>query len=155
AGNFGARFSQKGYGSLLAKAEDQADIAMAGVMRSDLSPEMFRKLGGRAATALQEKLPEPAHPGVKEGLQNVLHEHSLQLLRDADAKGAKLDVRGADIKSIDKSKLRAELLGYANAARLTESATALGTISGLPPDTVRRLIAQRETDALLIVCRAS
>src|SRR3974390_2472576 len=28
AGNFGARFSPKGYPSLLAKAEDQADIAM-------------------------------------------------------------------------------------------------------------------------------
>ena len=155
AGNFGARFSQKGYGSLLAKAEDQADIAMAVVMRSDLSPELFRKLVGRAATTVQQKLLTLANPVVKERLQNVLQEISLQLLRDADAKGAKLDVRAAEIKSVDKSKLRAELLGYASASRLTESATALGTISGLPPDTVRRLIAQRETEALLIVCRAS
>jgi uncharacterized protein (DUF2336 family) len=155
AGNFGARFSPKGYGSLLAKAEDQADIAMAVVMRSDLSPEMFRKLVGRAAITVQQKLLTLANPAVKERLQNVLQDISLQLLRDAEAKGTKLDVHATEIKSVDKSKLRSELLAYANSSRLTEAATALGTISGLPPDTLRRLIAQRETEALLIVCRAS
>jgi len=155
AGNFGAKFSSTGYSALLAKAEDQADIAMAVVMRSDLSPDLFRKLVGRAATTVQQRLLTLANPAVKERLQNVLQDISLQLLRDADAKGAKLDVSSKEIKSLDKSKLRSELLAYANGSRLTEAATALGTISGLPADTVRRLIAQRETEALLIVCRAS
>ncbi len=155
AGNFGARFSTNGYSSLLAKAEEHADIAMAVVIRSDLSPEMFRKLVGRAATTVQQRLLTLANPAVKERLQNVLQDISLQLLRDADAKSAKLDVRATEIKSLDKSKLKAELLAYANGSRLAEAATALGTISGLPTDTIRRLIAQRETEALLIVCKAS
>lgn len=155
AGNFGAKFSSNGYNTLIAKAEDHAEIAMAVVMRSDLSPDMFRKLVGRAATTVQQRLLTIANPAVKERLQNVLQDISLQLLRDADAKNAKLDVSAKEIQSLDKSKLRAELLTYANAGRLTESATALATISGLPSDTVRRLIAQRETEALLIVCKAS
>lgn len=154
AGNFGARFSPHGYDALLAKAEQHADIAMAVVIRSDLSPDMFRKLVGRAATAVQHRLLTVANPAVKERLQNVLQDISLQLLRDA-GQTSKLDVSAKEITSLDKSKLRSELLAYANAGRLAESATALGTISGLPTDTVRRLIAQRETEALLIVCKAS
>ncbi len=155
AGNFGARFSPNGYNSLLAKAEDHADIAMAVVIRSDLSPEMFRKLVGRAATTVQQRLLTIANPAVKERLQNVLQDISLQLVRDADVKTSRFDMhRPPEIKSLDKSKLRSELLGYANAGRLAESATALATISGVPADTIRRLIAQRETEALLIVCKA-
>ncbi len=153
AGNFGARFSPNGYSSLLAKAEEHVDIAMAVVIRSDLSSEMFRKLVGRATTTVQQRLLTIANPAVKERLQNVLQDISLQLLRDV--KSTKLDVRATEINSVDKSKLRSELLGYANASRLAEAATALGTISGLPTETIRRLIAQRETEALLIVCKAS
>ena len=155
AGNFGARFSPNGYKALLGKAEDQADIAMAVVMRSDLSPEMFRKLVGRAATAVQQRLLTIANPAVKERLQNVLQDISLQRRRDAGGGNAKLDVhRPTEIQSLDRSKLKSELLTYANTGRLAEAATALGLISGVPTETIRRLITQRETEALLIVCKA-
>jgi len=154
AGNFGARFSSKGYDTLVGRAEEHAEIAMAVVMRSDLSPEMFRKLVGRAASTVQQRLLTAANPDVKVRLQNVLQDISLQLLRDAE-KNVKLEARNPkDIAAVDKSKLKSELLAYAGAGRLAEAATALAVISGLPTETIRRVITQRETDALLIVCKA-
>jgi uncharacterized protein (DUF2336 family) len=156
AGNFGARFSSNGYGTLLTKAEQNPDVAMAVIMRSDLSPEMFRKLVARAATKVQERLQAIANPSVKDRLRGVLQDIQLQLVRDADSKKISVDARrNPQADSLDKEKLRSELHDYANAARLVESATALGTLSGVSAETVKRLITQNEVDALLIVCKAS
>jgi uncharacterized protein (DUF2336 family) len=156
AGNFGARFSPNGYGTLLTKAEQNADVAMAVVIRSDLSPEMFRKLVSRAATTVQQRLQTIANPTVKDRLRGVLQDISLQILRDADGKKISVDARrNSQADNLDKEKLRAELHEYASAFRLVESATALGTLSGVSSETIKRLISTNEVDALLIVCKAS
>src|SRR5262249_11996475 len=156
AGNFGARFSKDGYGTLASKAEQNADVAMAVVMRSDLSPEMFRKLVSRAATTVQQRLQTIANPAVKQRLQGVLQDIQLQLVRDADDKKISVDARRNPQKdSQDNDKLKTELYDYATAGRLPEAATALGLLSSVSPETIKRLITQNEADALLIVCKAS
>ena len=155
AGNFGARFSTDGYGKLLDKANDDSDVAMAVVMRSDLTPEMFRKLVARAATTVQQRLLTIANPSVREHLRGVLQEISLQILRDANGKKINVEGRPAASGALDKNKLKEELHEYASSARLPESAMALGMLSGVSADTIKRLIAQREIDAILIVCKAA
>jgi uncharacterized protein (DUF2336 family) len=156
AGNFGARFSSQGYDTLLDKAEHDADVAMAVVMRKDLSPEMFRKLVARAATTVQQRLLTIANPSVRERLTGVLQEISLQILRDAGGKKANIDAQHTpQTDTLDREKLRSELHDYARAGQLPESATALGTLSGVSAETIKRLVAQREIDALMIVCKAS
>ena len=56
---------------------------------------------------------------------------------------------------LDDDKLKTELHDYASAGRLPEAATALGTLSSVSPETIKRLITQHEVEALLIVCKAS
>jgi uncharacterized protein (DUF2336 family) len=157
AGNFGARFSTDGYDKLLGKAEHDSDVAMAVVMRTDLPPEMFRKLVARAATTVQQRLLTIANPSVRERLRGVLQEISLQILRDAGG-GQKisLDTRQvAQADKLDREKLKSELHDYAAASQLPQAALALGMLSGVSAETIKRLIAQREIEALLIVCKAS
>jgi uncharacterized protein (DUF2336 family) len=156
AGNFGARFSPTGYGTLLTKAEKNSDVAMAVVMRTDLSPEMFRKLVSRAATTVQQRLQTIANPSVKDRLRGVLQDISLQILRDVDEKKISVDARrNAQSGKLDQEKLKSELHDYASEGRLIEASTALGTLSSVSAETIKRLITQHEVDALLIVCKAS
>jgi uncharacterized protein (DUF2336 family) len=154
AGNIGARFSSNGYGVLLGKAEKDAEVAAAVLTRSDLSPDMFRKLVARASETVQKRLMTIAQPAVRDRLRSVLQDVSLQILRDAAS--TKTETRGSpQLESVDKSKLRGELSDHAAAGRMPETVIALAALSGLSGDIIRRLISQRETDALLIVCKAS
>jgi uncharacterized protein (DUF2336 family) len=156
AGNFGARFSTGGYGKLLGKAEGDSDVAMAVVMRTDLPPEMFRKLVARAATTVQQRLMTIANPGVREQVRGVLQDISLQILRQAGG-GQKINLETrqvAQADKLDKDKLKSELHDYAASAQLPMAATALATLSGVSAETIKRLITQREVEALMIVCKA-
>jgi uncharacterized protein (DUF2336 family) len=156
ARNFGARFSSRGYKTLLSKAESDANIASALITRPDLSPEMFRKLVAQATATVQQRLLTVADPSMKEQLQGVIQAISVQITSNADRRISIGDGPApSQLKVLDKGKLRAELIDYATAGRLAESTTALATISGLPADTIRRLLTQQEHDATLIVCKAS
>jgi uncharacterized protein (DUF2336 family) len=156
ARNFGARFSSRGYKTLLGKAESDAKIASALITRPDLSPEMFRKLIAQATATVQQRLLLIADPAMKEQLQGVIQAISVQLTTNADRQ---IELGGAPPASQrhvqDMAKLRAELADYATAGRPAETVTALATISGLPADTIRRLLTQQEHDALLIICKAN
>ena len=81
---------------------------------------------------------------------------SVQLIANADRQ---IELGGAPPASQrhvhDMGKLRTELVDYAIAGRLAETVTALATVSGLPADTIRRLLTQQEHDALLIICKAN
>jgi uncharacterized protein (DUF2336 family) len=155
AGNFGARLSTDGMGALLSKAESNGDVAAAVVRRADLSPEMFRKLLARASAAVQQRLLATRDSAMRARLQTVLQDISINLLRDTGQLNGKHEIRAAPQRDLDRTKLRSELHEYAAAGRLPETLTALGMLSGLAADTLRRLMSQGETDALLIVCKAS
>jgi uncharacterized protein (DUF2336 family) len=54
AGNAAARFSTRGYSTLLDQAKSNANIASALVGRSDLSPAMFRKPAAQASADVKK-----------------------------------------------------------------------------------------------------
>ena len=155
AGNAGARFSTRGYNSLLGKAENDASIASAVVGRSDLSPEMFRKLVAQASATVQQRLLASTDPRTREKVQGVVQSITFEISRSGDRS---VTMRGSQassqLKSIDKGKLRSELADYAVAGRPAEAATALAALSELSIDTVRQLLARQDYELLLIVCKA-
>lgn len=155
AGNVGARFSTNGMSILLGKAETSAEVAAAVITRADLSPDMFRKLVARATAAVQQRLLATTQPAMRARLQSVLQDVSLKMLRDTSDARATTEIRRSPQVDLDRTRLRAELAEHAAAARLAETLTALAVLSGLSSDTLRRLMNQREADALLIVCKAS
>ncbi len=156
ASNFGARFSTGGYDKLVGKAEKDSEVAMAVAIRTDLPPEMFRKLVARAATQVQERLMTIANPSVREQVRGVLQDISLQILRDAGG-GQKISLESHQVAhagKLDKEKLKFELHEYAATGQLAQSATALGMLSGVSAESIKRLISQHEIEALLIVCKS-
>ena len=155
AGNAGACFSTRGYNSLLSKAENDADVASAVIGRSDLSPEMFRKLVAQASAAVQQKLLANADPQMKEKVQGVVQLITLDISRKGDrAVTIQGTQAGAQLKAIDKSKLKEELIDYATAGRFGETATALAALSELSIDTIRQLFGRQDYELLLVVSKA-
>ncbi len=155
AGNAGARFSTRGYDSLTGKAAGDANIASALVRRSDLSPDMLRKLVAQASATVQQRLLANADPAMREKVRGVIQSITVEVSRNADRA---VSMQGAQAKSqlktIDKGKLREELASYASAGRSSEAATALAALSGLSIDTVRQLFARQDYELLLIVTKA-
>jgi uncharacterized protein (DUF2336 family) len=154
AGNTGARFSVRGYNSLLGTAENDANIASAVIGRSDLTPEMFRKLVAQASATVQRKLLANADPGMREKVQGVVQLITVDISRKSDRAVSMRGQAGSQLKTIDKGKLREELVDYATAGRAGETATALAALSELSIDAVRRLLNRRDYELLLIVCKA-
>jgi len=155
AGNTGARFSTRGYNSLLGKAQSDANVASAVVGRSDLSPEMFRKLVAQASATVQQRLLASTDPRTREQVRGVIESIALAISRNGDRSVAMRGSHaGSQLKAIDKGKLRAELAGYAAGGRSGEAATALAALSELSIDTIRQLLTRQDYELLLIVCKA-
>jgi uncharacterized protein (DUF2336 family) len=155
AGNAGARFSARGYRSLAAKAESDADIASALIGRADLSPETFRRLVAQASAAVQERLLATTDPRLREQVQGVVQSITIQISRNTDRAAPMRGTHAnSQLRSIDKGKLRSELAAYATAGRVAESATALAVLSELSIDTARQLLTHQDFELLLIVCKA-
>jgi uncharacterized protein (DUF2336 family) len=155
AGNAGARFSTRGYKSLLGKAENDANVASALVKRSDLSPEMFRKLVAQASVTVQQKLLTNADPRLKEKVQGVVQSITVGISRNGDrALAMRGSQAGSQLESIDKTKLKEELVHYATSGRIGETATAFAALSDLSVDTVRQLLGRQDYELLLIVAKA-
>lgn len=155
AGNTGAQFSTRGYKSLLGKAENDANIASAVLGRSDLSPDMFRRLVAQASATVQQKLLANADPRLKERVQGVIQVITADISRNSDRSvSMRGSTAGSQLKTLDKGKLLAELADYAAAGRPTEAATALAVLSELSIDTVRQLLTRQDYELLLIVCKA-
>jgi uncharacterized protein (DUF2336 family) len=156
ARNFGARFSSRGYTTLVGKAGQDGEIASALIARPDLSPDMFRQLIAQATATVQQRLLASADAPTRDRLNAVLTNISAQMTQDVDRQASARAARpGPQINALNKGKLRAELLDYATARRFAESVTALATLSALPAETIKRLLNQQEYDAILLVCKAS
>jgi uncharacterized protein (DUF2336 family) len=110
-GNAGARLSTRGYKTLLGQAESNANLAAALIERSDLSPEMFRKLVAQASATVQQRLLANADAQLKEKVLGVVRSITVEVSRNADRPVAMRGTQAASqLKAIDKGKPRAELV---------------------------------------------
>ena len=69
ASNPGARLSTRGYRKLLIKAETNEALAAAIGSRSDLSPEMFKRLVAQATSSVKKRLMATTSPTLKGALR--------------------------------------------------------------------------------------
>src|ERR1700687_455854 len=72
ADNRGARISQKGFVSLVQRAEYDGDLAEKVCLRPDIPETMFRELLAKATAVVCERLLASATPGVKAEIHRVL-----------------------------------------------------------------------------------
>jgi uncharacterized protein (DUF2336 family) len=155
AENHGARFSARGYHSIVGKAQRDADIAAALLHRPDLTPELFRKLVAQATATVQQKLMARVEPAMREQLRSVLQSISQEIARDGGRNiETYVSASGRSVTALDKSRLRSQLTYYAARGRIVECTIALAAIAELPTDTIKHLMAKGDLDALLVVSKA-
>jgi uncharacterized protein (DUF2336 family) len=147
AGNAGARFSLGGYSKLAGKAEQDADIAQALVVRRDIAPDVLRQLVEKAAQAVQHKLMASTDPRVQERVRPIMQAITRQMAGANAALGTG--------QAVSPASQKPKLMESAEAGKFNESVEALAAVSELPPDVIKRLMSKKESDRLLIVCKAS
>lgn len=146
AANAGARFSDHGYDSLVSKASDDAELASTILGRTDLSPDLLHRLVAQATVAVQKKLALHADPAMRSAINEVLTRMSLQM-----AQAAKPNQRGPD----ESKMLRSQFSSAAESRNLVKCIELLASLLVIPNDSVKRLVREKQTDAILIACRAA
>jgi uncharacterized protein (DUF2336 family) len=155
AGNGGARFSEFGYVTLVKRAENDGDLALAVSVRPDVPREHLLALFAQASEAVRQKL-EAAGGGNGGALQGVIAQASIRIQTDireasavyADARARVLALRQAG--ELDQAKL----MTFAAEGRFDEASIALSLMADLPIGMIERAIANRKTEQILVLAKA-
>lgn len=156
AKNAGARFSDAGFGKLVARARGDETLALRMGTRRDIPRHHFLKLLGTASASVRKKLnaanPQFAaavHDAVAEVVGNIRCE-----LRNASPAHA---AACAQVERLhQRGRLgEADVYDYARERKFDETAVALSLMCGIPLDVVDRALLDDNADMVLILVRAA
>ncbi len=156
AKNAGARFSDAGFGKLVARARGDETLALRMGTRRDIPRHHFLKLLETASASVRKKLnaanPQFAaavHDAVAEVVGNIRCE-----LRNASPAHA---AACAQVERLhQRGRLgEADIYDYARERKFDETAVALSLMCGIPLDAVDRALLDDNADMVLILVRAA
>ncbi len=154
--NAGARFSDAGFGRLVARARGDETLALRMGTRRDIPRHHFLKLLGTASASARKKLnaanPQFAaavHDAVAEVVGNIRCE-----VRNASPGHA---AACAQVERLhQRGRLgEADIYDYARERKFDETAVALSLMCGIPLDAVDRALFDDNADMVLILVRAA
>jgi uncharacterized protein (DUF2336 family) len=156
AGNEGARFSEKGFSTLVERAADDGMLAEKIGHRPDVPPRLFRTLLMQATAVVQQRLLASARPETAAEIRRVLakvsDEIGSKIPSAANYAGARAVVRALK----DKGELDEHALAdFAKDRGYEETVVALAELTSVAVETVERLMAGDRADPILILCKAS
>jgi uncharacterized protein (DUF2336 family) len=148
--NPGARFSESGFARLAARAAHDAILAGKLAQRSDVPAHVLSNLMVTADSAVQQRLLTQAD---KQGnIEHVLAGVPPEMFEAAAEAEAQRVVRA--LRHTGKLD-DANLLKLANAGRRKETIAAVALMCDVSIDVARRLLADEQPDAALILCQAA
>ncbi len=151
--NEGARFSDRGYGTLVDRSIDDDVLAVCVGMRKDIPREHFHALVSRASQVVFEKL-AASNPGAVSEVQRVLAGITGQETPSADGEEA-----GEAAAQTGRASKAADLAIYEFAAsgKLAETVTALSVLCHTPGELVGKILSDRraENDFTLLLAKAA
>lgn len=156
ARNAGARFSGKGFASLLATAERDEAVAEALGLRPDFPPDMLRQLLAKATDTVRARLLKGASPQVRQRIQATI-----------DAMTAAAPSPPTD--QLNYSEALAMVDGLNRTGKLNDSSVngfairgervnviaALSALSGATVEVIEELMGQDSGSGVIVACRAS
>jgi uncharacterized protein (DUF2336 family) len=156
ADNRGARFSEKGFSTLVERAADDGVLAEKVGQRSDIPPRLFRTLLMQATEVVQQRLLARARPETAAEIRRVLARVSEEIGAKAPAPRDYERAKAAVKALQDQQKFgEPSLFEFAKAGQFEETVVALAELSGVPIETVERLMLGDRPDPVLILCKAS
>jgi uncharacterized protein (DUF2336 family) len=156
ANNAGARFSERGYSTLVESAEKDDDLAEKLGLRLDIPLNMLRELLSKATAAVRAKLLKAAPPEMREKIQAAIDFIATQI--------------GVTVpKPVDYTQSEATVLALNRAGKLGDQTinrfaiegeysnviAALSLLSTVAIDAIEPLISNPRPDGLIVACRAS
>src|SRR5665213_817817 len=154
--NAGARFSERGYSTLVESAEKDDDLAQKLGLRSDIPANMLRELLSKAAAAVRAKLLKAASPEMREKIQPAVNAVAppigVQLTNPVDYTESEATVLALNRagKLGDQTINRFSIQGeYSNIL------AALSLLTTVKIDVIEPLISNPRSDGLMVACKAS
>jgi uncharacterized protein (DUF2336 family) len=152
--NRGAQISQKGFVSLVQRAEYDGELAEKVCLRPDIPEPMFRELLTKATAVVRERLLASATPGVKAEIHRVL----TKVAKEVGARVGPRDYRAAQrvVLGLDRAGRLNEtaLAALCGEGKFEETVVALATLAKVPLNVVDRLMGGDRPDPALILCKA-
>jgi uncharacterized protein (DUF2336 family) len=156
ARNAGARFSDAGFGKLVARAQGDETLALRVGARRDIPRQHFLKLIETASAAVAAKL-EAANPQFAGAVHDTVTEVATKLrseLRNASADHATARAQVQRLHQLGRLG-EADVYEFARERKFEQTTVALSLLCGVPVDAVERALLDENADMVLILMRAA
>jgi uncharacterized protein (DUF2336 family) len=155
AGNAGAKFSEFGYSTLVKRAQDDGDLALAVWARPEIPRQHLLTLFAEASEAVRRNLEavDRAKGGI---LQEVIAQASNRIQTGLRESSAVYKTARAHVTALHQAgKLdEVQLAEFAGAGRFDEATIALALMADLPIGVIERAVANRRTEQILVLAKA-
>jgi uncharacterized protein (DUF2336 family) len=155
AGNAGAQFSEFGYATLVERAQDDGELAIAVSVRPEIPRQHLLTLFAQASEAVRRSLEavDLARGGL---LQEVIAQASIQLQAGLREVSTVYSAARARVTALQREgKLdEGQLAAFAGAGRFDEATIALSLMADLPIGMIERAIANQRTEQILVLAKA-
>jgi uncharacterized protein (DUF2336 family) len=155
ASNPAARFSDKGYTTLVKRSAGDDELTTRVALRPDIPREHLLRLLVRASHAVQIKL-EAAHPSIANMIQSAVAEAATMILDESSTLSRDYVEARAHVELLHSAGRLGEnqVAIFAAANQFEETAVALAVLCGLPIEAVDRAMIQDRPDAVLVMGKA-
>jgi uncharacterized protein (DUF2336 family) len=153
ANNAGAKFSDQGFSTIVARAGADDELVEILGLRSDFPAKFIADLLRRAKETVRARLLAIAPPAVQEEIKRVLNE----IARKAPAPGRSFGVAEELVKLMKglNELDDAAVYNFAESKKFDEVTVAIAVLNEMPIEMVARLMEGPRADLLLIPCRSA
>jgi uncharacterized protein (DUF2336 family) len=156
ASNPSARFSHKGYDTLIAKSRADELLQAALGRRSDIPQRHMSVLFELAKTAARERLQGELDNSRRRAVSNAVNASARDIAAETLARSEAYRQAVQDVTAlVQQNELKeAVVIEYCKRANIDHSVVALSYLSKLPLQMAERAVLSPENDMLLIICRS-
>lgn len=156
ARNAGARFSDAGFGTLVARARGDDALARYVGARRDIPRHHFLKLLEAASASVRTRL-LAAHPDIAGAVHEVVSEISSRISQEVRASSRDHAKAKQRVKRLCKTSQfgEADLHTFARANNFEQAAVALSMLGSFPIELVERALLDENPDMVLILAKAA
>jgi len=153
ANNAGAKFSDQGFSTIVARAGADDELVEILGLRADFPQQFMADLLRRAKEAVRARLLAIAPPAVQEEIKRVLNE----ITREKSPPGRSFGVAEEFVKLMKglNELDDAAVYNFAESKKFDEVTVAVAVLNEMPIEMVARLMEGPRADLLLIPCRSA
>jgi uncharacterized protein (DUF2336 family) len=155
AGNAGARFSEFGFSTLVERAQDDGDLALAVWVRPEIPRQHLLTLFSQASEAVRQNLEAADH--ARSGLlQEVIAQATSRLQTGLREVSTVYSAARERVVALHRGGTldEAQLATFAGAGRFDEATIALSLMADLPIGMIERAVANQRTEQILLLAKA-